>query len=379
MSDEPFQTRVVNPLGSSSRGDRSPATNRTLGTLPAGVISSSGVNIQGGGTRSIFASPTKAEKPARSASQNAETNIDSQAAASQSTRGAVPGENAGSIKFSGLDSNLYGCINTSHPNFEIKHAENTTGTSSFDVNTVYDLPMDTQQLIPDRKTPSSRSLVHVRNASSGSVRRLRSTLLELRSLTMLTDVHCRRQSKRFASSVVGYSQGILGSSAYSTCLSFRPPSFGSGTTNSPSFLSPPTAITRDYEREIKVQVATGLSSGALCIHSGDVNLYNTNTASLEGLKSDFSRSAAPCQLELNYYSTRHSKQATSIAWRPKDSRYVAVGLQSQRHKNRGEEFCCLVWDVEQQSGGAGGGSSVGGSSGGGLPSEKREPSIKGKH
>jgi len=267
----------------------------------------------------------------------------------------------GCVKFSPSVPNLYGCINTKHsqldsimePSLSYRQSKHPIERAlrsipqRLNANEVYNVIVGPS--IDQSPFPSF---------SRGPGRKHRSTLLELRTLYTLKDATSRRRLKRFGSTLVGYSQGILGSSAYSTCLSFRPPAFASNSNNN----------LETTQTEANLQIATGLSSGALCVHTGTVNMPVQSNDEDQAPNS-------VVQLDLNYYSTRHTKQATSVAWRPRDTKYVALGLQSQRHKSRAEEFCCLVWDIEHQSGS--GGSSIGGGSIGAV-SEKREPSIKGK-
>jgi len=270
------------------------------------------------------------------------------------------------IKFCPFLPSLYGCINSIHAPKKNMHDYNQSDIVN--ENSVYNQHEPNELLITPPSMVSMDGLTgaHHRRMSSidGAMenyatgmslttKTIRSSLLELRCLHAWSDESSRRQGTRFTSHVLGISRGIAGSSAVSTCLTFRP--------NTDSH---PADYSLMHGGELKVQVATGLSSGSLCVHTGNLNLDSVCTSHKLSLPE-------PTSLGISYYTTRYAKHSTCVAWRPKDTRFVAIGLQSQRGKSRGEEFCCFVWDLEHQSGGTGGGN-VSTSSGG----EKRESMIK---
>ena len=154
-----------------------------------------------------------------------------------------------------------------------------------------------------------------------SDKRVGPILLDLRRLDIINDLESRRQGHVFSSSSISLSRGnpALGTSVSSTCLSFRPHP--------------------NVDPRILLPCATGLSTGALCVHSfaEDPNGHIVSSQ--------------------DYFSTRHQRPSTVVAWRPKDTRYVAIGLDSSggirraaatRPSGGSGDFCCLIWDVEAQ-------------------------------
>jgi len=164
----------------------------------------------------------------------------------------------------------------------------------------------------------------------GSSKRSGPVLLELRRLYLhksgVNNENDGVARPLFDSSTLATSQGnpSLGTSVASTCMAY------------PDLL----------ENAVTVQgftpCATGLSTGALCIHSFGVD-DELNVSS-----------------SVTYYSTRHQRQASAVAWRPRNNSQVAIGLVSSSpggggsgHRQRGpraasggdREFCCLLWDV----------------------------------
>jgi len=89
----------------------------------------------------------------------------------------------------------------------------------------------------------------------------------------------------------------LGSSVASTCLDFCPSSSGVSDSNN------------------TVRCATGLTSGALCIHTIS-NLYSSNESSNDPSST------------VSIYAPRQQRPTTSVAWRPYNSNLVAIGLVS---------------------------------------------------
>lgn len=179
--------------------------------------------------------------------------------------------------------------------------------------------------------------------------------------------------KLFHHDSVLVSRGIsgLGANVISTCLSFRP-------------------LTEE-QRQVPglptiSRCATGLTSGALCIHKIS-NLYGGNDAE-------------PPSSTVAHYAPRQQRPVTSVAWcstSSKSSRLVAVGLtgsgsngaksglqQSSSVGRKGppirisssvvspsaggdRDFGCLVWDIEGQSSAVGAGGTVGRGAGATVP------------
>ena len=179
--------------------------------------------------------------------------------------------------------------------------------------------------------------------------------------------------KLFHHDTVLVSRGIsgLGANVISTCLSFRP-------------------LTEE-QRQAQIlpnvsRCATGLTSGALCIHTIS-NLHGGNDAE-------------PPSSTVAHYAPRQQRPVTSVAWCPsssKSSRLVAIGLtgsgsnnaksglqQSSSVGRKGppirisssgvspstggdRDFGCLVWDIEGQSSSVGTGATVGRGAGPTVP------------
>jgi hypothetical protein len=140
-------------------------------------------------------------------------------------------------------------------------------------------------------------------------------LLELRQLHLNTN----QDGQLFHSSTLAVSQGnpSLGTSVTSTCMAYP-------------HVSP----------NIYYPCATGLTTGALCIHT-----FNNDLSS-----------------SVSYFTPRHQRQASAVAWRPSTNQQVAIGLVASGSSadfggRRGggggggsratgdREFCCLLWDV----------------------------------
>lgn len=159
-------------------------------------------------------------------------------------------------------------------------------------------------------------------------------LLELRQVQLAAQ--SEGEFDFFTTKTVGLSRGnpSLGTSVASTCLGL--PVVKTFDSN-----LPPGPITG----------ATGLTTGALCIHTfGDEK-------DADGLLSS----------SIEYFHTpRHHRQASAVAWRPIKSNHVAIGLlgsgsapapggSANVRRNPGaraggdREFCCFVWDIEAQS------------------------------
>ena len=164
--------------------------------------------------------------------------------------------------------------------------------------------------------------------SDASVSRVGPILLELRRLEITNKLESRQRGQVFASQSVCVSRGkaSLGSSVSSTCLSFRP--------------------YPELDPRVLQPCATGLTTGGLCVHSF------TQEANGDILSSR------------DYFATRHQRPASAVAWSPKETRHVAIGLVGigglttgpggvRRGNTRpggggDKDFCCLLWDVESQ-------------------------------
>ena len=135
---------------------------------------------------------------------------------------------------------------------------------------------------------------------------------------VVQDWEARKQGRLLDLRPLAVSRGNpqLGTNVASTCLSFSP-----STGNS-------------------VKVATGLTTGALCIH--------------EFRRED---EAVWSSLPVKNFPGRRHRSATAVAWRPnQSSSHVAIGTMTSNNTSSGVSggavqgnFCCLLWDVEQQS------------------------------
>ena len=150
--------------------------------------------------------------------------------------------------------------------------------------------------------------------------------------------HNRERRRLFRNDIIGVSRGNpqLGSSVASTCLSFSQ---------------------NPQQAHDTVTVATGLTTGALCLHT-----FRTEPDSTELTSS------------VDYFSTRYHRPATAVAWRSNAGggssvydNHVAIGLThhtTTTHHTTGQglrranprmgsggdrDFCCLIWDIERQS------------------------------
>ena len=151
----------------------------------------------------------------------------------------------------------------------------------------------------------------------------KSVLVEMRKL-MSSEArpYFDGQSSKVQSEVIGASvlqdvskYGLL----KSTCISFRSQK-SSGNVNP------------------GIQCATGLTNGSLCIHNFNINEFSPNDNNDSLLRAS-----------LSFYPARNARPATAVAWRPRMTNHVAIGLSSHRKIGRGDrEFCCLMWDVEAQ-------------------------------
>jgi len=109
----------------------------------------------------------------------------------------------------------------------------------------------------------------------------------------------KQSSSLFQHETVLISRGLpgLGSSVASTCFDFC------------------SSSSCGSDIDTTVRCATGLTSGALCIHTIS-NLYSSN----ESINDPSST--------ISIYAPRQQRPATSVAWRPYNSNLVAIGLVS---------------------------------------------------
>lgn len=161
-------------------------------------------------------------------------------------------------------------------------------------------------------------------------------LLELRHVQIESDPEQRRQGRCLTSRTVGLGRGNpnLGWGVASRCLSFRPNSIATSSSTSTGAAS---SSTSDI-----VQCATGLSSGAICLHTFrglDDHLRASVDSEAEAEAETNSAPVQPLQSEVTYFAGRHHRPATSVAWRPgptmSELRHVAVGLTGSGGGDRG--------------------------------------------
>jgi hypothetical protein len=176
-------------------------------------------------------------------------------------------------------------------------------------------------------------------------------LLEMRKLEPNTGFD---DEDFFNIQTVGVSRGnpSLGTSVASTCLDLPT---GMISNNSSSNNTGGSYSSNSYDGGGAFTAATGLTTGALCIHTFD------------GVSRD---EMGLLSSSIEYYHTpRHHRQASAVAWRPAtNTNHVAIGLlgsssgagpqQAGAGNRRGNpvvrtsgdrEFCCFLWDVEAQS------------------------------
>ena len=198
------------------------------------------------------------------------------------------------------------------------------------------------------------------NSSSNPLRargtKMGPVLLELRSLQV-----AEGSDAFFTTQTVGISRGnpSLGASVASTCLD----------------------IVAKYSPEHQgspIVAATGITTGALCIHSfssassGSANdqFYRDSSGKNTGIgEGDGIQSSSSIEY---YHTPRHHRQASAVACRPNNSNHAAIGLlgsssvqqlsSSVAASRRGtsgslttaksggdKEFCAFVWDIEAAS------------------------------
>jgi len=196
-------------------------------------------------------------------------------------------------------------------------------------------------------------------------------LLEIRRLNYVFPGkhHMRSYNNLFEHKTVLISRGIsgLGANISSTCLSFCP-------LTEPQKISSSTLTV--------ARCATGLTSGALCIHT------------ITNLHDSIDQADPPSSI-VAHYAPRQQRPVTSVTWcssTSKKSGLVAVGLtgsgtsgnvktglsQTSSASRKGpvhvappaamspvaaggdRDFGCLIWDIEGQSSSISGGGTVGG-------------------
>ena len=190
--------------------------------------------------------------------------------------------------------------------------------------------------------PDAQQLMVSAHRSANNGRKLGPVLLELRNLEPSTE---NDKMEFFETRICGVSRGnpSLGTSVSSTCLDL--PAVQIYNNNS----------SNNYNINGRgFAGATGLTTGALCIHN-----FDGDTRDDSGLLS--------ASVEY-YHMPRHHRQASAVAWRPSNANHVAIGLlgsssgagpqQSNVGNRRGgagirssgdREFCCFLWDIETQS------------------------------
>jgi len=200
-------------------------------------------------------------------------------------------------------------------------------------------------------------------ATVGSTNRKRGPiLLELRRLVVNKNSGADGQLFSTNPLCVSRSNPSLGTSLSSSCLQVAP-AIASSSSSAP----PPPC-------------ATGLTTGALCIHT----FHQSNT---EASAADWDVGDGWSTTIEYYHTPRYHRPATAVAWRPATSnRQVAIGLVASssvpgdvggvgrrgvaggvvaaagvglgggasggRSGTGDREHCCFIWDVEHQSSGA---------------------------
>jgi hypothetical protein len=156
-----------------------------------------------------------------------------------------------------------------------------------------------QQIIP----PSGAT-------ASTTTRKLGPLLLDLRSLHYCPMSEIDRAQSLFSTSVIAQSRGnpSLGTSVASTCLS----------------------VSSNHHDGTIPGIATGLTTGALCIHSFlSSSSSNADSAAL----SPYEYTST-----IEYYQLpRNNRPATAVAWRPNSLSHVVIGYTSHSSATSGHE------------------------------------------
>lgn len=253
-------------------------------------------------------------------------------------------------------------------------------------------------------TPSS-AIDHYNSTAPRVKRKLGPILLDLRQLVTVPPSHHAASQGLFTTRTVALSRGnpSLGASVASTCLDVS--------SILPTSSYPQRAGTNNYHHR-PPPCATGLTTGALCIHT-----FSEKDGGVDDTGSSFATS-------IEYFHTpRHHRQATAVSWRRHNSRHVAIGLVSSsagttplpsnvntmnlnmnmNARVRGgpsgpvaagtrgggggggavggggggdREFCCFLWDIEHQAMGS---SSVPSATGSGPKRTMASPLFKLSH
>ena len=155
------------------------------------------------------------------------------------------------------------------------------------------------------------------NNNNNMGRKLGPLLLDLRRLNFCSnrsrdnENDAATQPSLFSTTVIAQSRGnpSLGSSIYSTCLTV--PSFTTNMLNNG---------TNGSSTSVPPLIATGLSTGALCIHSFTSSSSSLSSDNATGILPDHYASS------IEYYQIpRNNRPATSVAWRPNNVSHVAIG------------------------------------------------------
>lgn len=231
------------------------------------------------------------------------------------------------------------------------------------INCAVAVPPHRPRPLPPRSDPADETATNSTPTRNNNTRKLGPLLLELRRLNFETDP---LSSNIFVTTSICQSRGnpSLGSSVSSTCLDIGGSTSGVIPQGGSNTYVPPCA--------------TGLTTGALCIHS------------FATMMSDDEELMTP---SIEYYHTpRHNRPATAVAWRPSNDSHVAIGLTghtggsnsassgsnitNERQMDQvrrtlqvagvsaagggsgsggganpggDRDYCCFVWDIEHQS------------------------------
>eukprot|EP00563_Minutocellus_polymorphus_P004797 CAMPEP_0181040406 /NCGR_PEP_ID=MMETSP1070-20121207/11030_1 /TAXON_ID=265543 /ORGANISM="Minutocellus polymorphus, Strain NH13" /LENGTH=1149 /DNA_ID=CAMNT_0023118411 /DNA_START=133 /DNA_END=3579 /DNA_ORIENTATION=+ len=304
-------------------GGYAPSTAAAYGT------SSHGPHSAYGGGGSSFG-PSPGSVPAASGAQQPNQHQHQQQIASAaSRRGAGGATQPGRIQFCPGRGDVYGSVNTS---------------TSIVMGTAAKSPFDQEAADTHLAASAAAAAASTRGAMGGGSggggnkqTKPGPVLLELRRVQIESDPERRRRGQCWTSRTVGLGRGNpnLGWGVASRCLSFRPDAIaGSGGAAS-------AAATASGDI---VQCATGLSSGAVCLHTfrGLEDYLANMDGEAEGDDDDADGISAPdqpLQSEVTYFAGRHHRPATSVAWRPgptkSELRHVAVGLAGSGGGDRG--------------------------------------------
>ena len=271
-----------------------------------------------GGGGASYGPSSGAAAAASGSQQKPPTQANSAAPAGTPRRGAGAATQPGRIQFCPGRGDVYGSVNTTIATDAAAAAAPTKSLSDYDA--------------AERAASSARSGGTVsKQGKPGPV------LLELRHVQMESDPEQRRQGRCLTSRTIGLGRGNpnLGWGVASRCLSFQPNSIAARSSTSTGAASSASDI---------VQCATGLSSGAICLHTFrglDDYLQSIlgGNAEAETEAETHSVPVQPLQSEVTYFAGRHHRPATSVAWRPgptmSELRHVAVGLTGSGGGDRG--------------------------------------------